>query len=469
MSARVAPQSLVKMHDRLAAGHTTLEEELSSLLARVGVQDKKIHALVNDESAAERKKRIFAAAADLERRWPDPSDRPPLFGALVGVKDLFHVEGFPTRGGSKLPVKVFEEAGAPGVPAQGAREAATVAALRDAGAIILGKTVSTEFAYFAPGPTRNPWNPEHTPGGSSSGSAAAVAAGMCHLALGTQTIGSITRPASFCGVTGYKPSFGRISPDGVIPFSADADHIGPIAADVETLARTAGVLVTDWRALSPRPAQSAAGISAVPEHPDFRHTIGPVLVPDDAYTDQADESGHAGLDAMVERLNGLCVAVQRVGIFNDIDEITRMHQAMIARDFAEVHADWANRYRDLYHERSLELIERGASVSDAERDTARQGRFEIRRRLDETLRRHGARLWLAPATVGEAPHGIDGTGNPIMNLPWTYAGVPTVSVPVTRLPHGIGPHGLPLGVQCAGPFGADEELLDQMRVMARSA
>ncbi len=468
MSDRVAPQSLVAMHNRLAARHTTLEEELSCLLARVGSQDKKIHALLNDESPAQRKKRIFSEAADLERRWPDPGERPPLFGALVGVKDLFHVNGFPTRGGSKLPAEVFEEAGAPGMPSGGAREAATVSALREAGAIVLGKTVSTEFAYFAPGPTRNPWNPEHTPGGSSSGSAAAVAAGMCHLALGTQTIGSITRPASFCGVTGYKPSFGRISTDGVIPFSPDADHIGPIAADVETLARSAGVLVTDWQGLSPRPARPAAGISAVPEHPDFRHAIGPVLVPDDAYTDQADDFGRAGMEAVVERLTGLGVAVQRVGVFNDIDEINRMHQAMIARDFAEVHAGWADRYRDLYHERSLELIERGAGVSDAARDTARQGRLELRRRLDETLGRHGARMWIAPATVGEAPLGIDGTGNPIMNLPWTYAGVPTVGISVAGLPHGTGPSGLPLGVQCAGPFGADEELLDQMRVMEQS-
>ncbi|MFW5694037.1 MAG: amidase [Alkalispirochaeta sp.] len=467
MSDRVAPQSLVAMHDRLAANHTTLKEELSCLLARVAGHDRKIHALLNDESAADRKSRIFATAADLERRWPDPAHRPPLYGALVGVKDLFHAEGFPTRGGSSLPAEAFEETDAPGVPSQGTREAATVSALREAGAIVLGKTVSTEFAYFAPGPTRNPWNPEHTPGGSSSGSAAAVAAGMCHLALGTQTIGSITRPASFCGVTGYKPSFGRISADGVIPFSPDADHIGPIAADVETLSLAAGVLVQDWRGLSPHPARPAAGISAVPEHPDFRHAIGPVLVPDDAYTAQADEFGRAGLEALIERLIGLGVAVQRVAVFTDIEEINRQHQAMIARDFAEVHAHWVDRFRDRYHQRSVELIERGAAVSDTEREAARTGRLEIRRRLDHALERHGARMWIAPATVGEAPHGIDGTGNPIMNLPWTYAGVPTVSISVAGLPHGVGPAGLPLGVQCAGTFGADEELIDQMRVMER--
>lgn len=467
MADRVAPQSLIEMQERLAANHTTLEEELSCLLARVGSQDKKIYALLSDESAAERKQRIFAAAAELERRWPDPDQRPPLYGALVGVKDLFHAEGFPTRGGSALPAEAFEEPGAPGLPPAGAREAATVAALRAAGAIILGKTVSTEFAYFAPGPTRNPWNPDHTPGGSSSGSAAAVAAGMCHVALGTQTIGSITRPASFCGVTGYKPSFGRISPDGVIPFSPDADHIGPIAADVETLAATAGVLVEDWRGLSPHPARPAAGISAVGEHPDFRHAIGPVLVPDDAYTAQADEAGRRGLEAVVERLVGLGVDVQRVAIFENIEEINQIHQAMIARDFAEVHAFWIDRYRDRYHQRSLELIERGAAVSEADREAARQGRLELRRRLDEALQRHGARLWIAPATVGEAPKGIDGTGNPIMNLPWTYAGVPTVSVSAASLPHGIGPQGLPLGVQCAGSYGSDEMLFDQMRLLER--
>ncbi len=150
--------------------------------------------------------RLRQEAESLLARYPHIDDRPPLFGMLVGVKDIFHVDGFTTQAGSHLPSAVLQGA-----------QARSVTLLQRAGALILGKTVTTEFAYFSPGPTRNPHNPEHTPGGSSSGSAAAVAAGLCPLALGTQTIGSIIRPAAFCGVVGLKPGCDRISRDGGDP------------------------------------------------------------------------------------------------------------------------------------------------------------------------------------------------------------------------------------------------------------
>ncbi|MDA3951194.1 MAG: amidase family protein, partial [Spirochaeta sp.] len=164
--------------------------------------EKTIHALLPDERTDARERRLGEEYAALERRWPDPGARPPLFGMVLGVKDIFHTAQFPTRGGSSFPPEAFTRSGAPGLPK--GEEADSVRKIREAGALILGKTVSTEFAYFAPGATANPLNPTHTPGGSSSGSAAAVAAGYCHAALGTQTIGSITRPASICGVTGFK-------------------------------------------------------------------------------------------------------------------------------------------------------------------------------------------------------------------------------------------------------------------------
>ena len=151
------------------------------------------------------------------------------------MKDIFHVKGFLTRAGSGLPVDLLT-----------GPEAESVTQLKQAGALILGKTVTTEFAYFAPGPTRNPRNPAHTPGGSSSGSAAAVGAGLCPLALGTQTIGSILRPASFCGVVGFKPSFGRISSAGVIPFAVSLDHIGFFTQDVAGATLAAAVLCKNW-------------------------------------------------------------------------------------------------------------------------------------------------------------------------------------------------------------------------------
>ena len=456
----VAPQPFTTMRRRLEAG-ASVRDEVAALLDRSAAWERHVHALLPDENAAERKKRVLAEVERIESAWPDPTDRPPLFGALVGVKDLFHASGFPTRAGSQLPAEAFSEEGASGAPAAGEDEARCVAALRAAGAVVLAKTVSTEFAYFAPGPTTNPWNTKHTPGGSSSGSAAAVAAGMCHIALGTQTIGSITRPASFCGVTGLKPSFGRVSTAGAVPFSPDADHVGPIAADVSTLIRAASVLLSDWRGVPQTSPPSVEDLSAAPPHPDFRHVLGPVLVPDDAYTAQGDEHGRRALDALVERLLGLGVDVQRIAVFGDIADINAAHRAMIARDFAEVHTAWFSRYADRYHPRSRQLIEEGRTVSDGVRDAARRGREELRDRLERALQRHGAKMWLAPATVGEAPKGLDSTGDPVMNLPWTYSGLPTVNMPLTSIPHGFGPGGLPLGVQAAGFFNKDEDLLAQ--------
>jgi Asp-tRNA(Asn)/Glu-tRNA(Gln) amidotransferase A subunit family amidase len=461
-----SPQSLLEMHHRIDAGQTTLVEELTCMLDRITAVEKRVRALLSDESPGSRKKRVLEEARQLESRFPDPATRPPLWGALVGVKDIFHVDGFPTRGGSKLPPESFLEAGAPGLPGDGGREGEVIGAIRAAGGIVLGKTVSTEFAYFAPGPTRNPWNPDHTPGGSSSGSAAAVAAGMCHVALGTQTIGSITRPASFCGVTGYKPSYGRVSTDGVIPFSHDADHIGPIASDVRTLAAAAAAMVSDWQPLPATSVPHVGGASAVAARPDLRHAIGPVLVPDDAYFAQADEAGRAAIDALVERLTGLGVEVERIAVLDDIEEINAAHRGMVARDFAEVHAHWVDRHGDRYSPQSRDLIEKGRAVTDDQRERAREGRRLIRERLESALQRHGAGMWISPASVGEAPKGISATGDPIMNLPWTYSGLPTVSLSLSGIPRGVGPTGLPLGVQCAGRFGGDEELFRQTILMA---
>ncbi len=473
------------------------EEMLETLLSTIGEKEKTVRALLPDESADERRKRMARRLRELTRSRRESNEEPSVPGLVVGVKDLFHTADFPTRGGSRLPAEAFTAAGAPGHPGDGrdggvrnspsssgapdadqaagsrAGDAEAVARLRRAGAILLGKTVSTEFAYFAPGPTTNPLNPHHTPGGSSSGSAAAVAAGYCHLALGTQTIGSISRPATFCGVTGYKPSFGRISDRGVIPFSPSADHVGIIAADVATATRGAEVLADRWNgdeadisavkevlaaAARAKPAQQ--GISAVPPGLGdiVRRHIGTVLIPDDAYLAQADGYGRAGLESVIERLVGLGVHVTRVSIMDDIEAINGAHQEMIAREFAEVHRFWLPDYGSLYHERSQALIKRGEDVPDERYATAVAGREELRRRLDRALDRHGASVWIAPATVGEAPEGIDATGNPIMNLPWTYAGVPTVSLPVHHLPHGRGAAGLPLGVQIAGMFGRDERL-----------
>jgi Asp-tRNA(Asn)/Glu-tRNA(Gln) amidotransferase A subunit family amidase len=190
-----SPVSLSELTAELNSGKRKLLDHIIETCELIDAAETEISALIPEEN---RKERLLAEARALLAGYPDPESRPPLFGALLGVKDLFSVVGFETRAGSRLPPGLFA------MP-----EAPAVTALKQAGCLVLGKTACTEFAYFSPGTTTNPWDTGRTPGGSSSGSAAAVAAGFCPLALGTQTMGSISRPAAFCGVTGYKPSYGR--------------------------------------------------------------------------------------------------------------------------------------------------------------------------------------------------------------------------------------------------------------------
>ena len=218
-------------------GHVGLLQRIDDAELRIERLEPTIQALLPE---GDRFERLRGGARELLARYhttphPPHSPQPPLFGVLVGVKDIFHVDGWVTRAGSRLPPEVLQ-----------GPEAESVTRLKDAGALLLGKTVTTEFAHFMPGPTRNPHDTDHTPGGSSSGSAAAVAAGFCQLALGTQTIGSVIRPASFCGVIGLKPTYGRISTHGVVPLAPSLDHVGCFAADLDTLTRAARVLYATW-------------------------------------------------------------------------------------------------------------------------------------------------------------------------------------------------------------------------------
>lgn len=397
-----------------------LSERLIQLEGRFAAREPTVLAFVPETRRFDRLRREADA---LLRLYPLPGQRPPLFGALIGVKDVFHADGFVTRAGSQLPVDVLQGA-----------EAVAVTALKAAGALIVGKTVTTEFAYFGAGQTRNPHQMWHTPGGSSSGSAAAVAAGLCTLALGTQTIGSVNRPAAFCGVVGYKPSYGRISTEGVIPLAPSLDHIGLFAPDVVTVIKGAAVLARDW--------QSA--------ETDRRPVLG---VPEGSYLDEAEQSGHAQFSADVQRLEAAGYVVKRVPLMEDFAHIRERHLDLMAAETAQVHAEWFAQYESLYHDVLVELIERGRGVSAERKAEALDGRTDLRNGLHLAMDSHEIDLWIAPAAPGPAPKGLASTGNPIMNLPWTYAGLPVVNVP-------SGWHiGLPLGMQVIGRYDADEIVL----------
>lgn len=421
--------SLVDLSRRLRAG--AVADYLATLRRLFDEREGDIEAFLPEPDRFER---LRDDAVRLEVRFPDPTDRPSLYGVPVGVKDIFHVAGFVTRAGCRLPEEVLQ-----------GEESAAVRALRHAGALILGKTVTTEFAYFAPGPTRNPHDLERTPGGSSSGSAAAVGAGLCPLALGTQTIGSIGRPASFCGAVGFKPSYGRISTAGLIPLAPSVDHVGFFTSDVGSAALAAATLCEEWNEV-----EAALTGDAAP---------GPVVgVPTGPYLDRADAEMSAAFATTLERLEAGGLSVYRVPMMPDFQNVVDRHRALVAAEAAAVHADWYARHPHLYRQKTIDLLEHGKVVTPGELDGALAGRLELAVRLDEAAAEYGIDVWASPAAIGVAPSGHCSTGDPIMNLPWTHAGVPAISLPMPR-GNVAGRDNLPAGLQLAASRDDDERLL----------
>ncbi|MEV0261972.1 amidase [Streptomyces sp. NPDC050617] len=412
------------------------------LCDRIERLDAHVRAFVAEPG---RRERLRAEAAETAARHPDGSAEPPLYGVAVGVKDIVRVDGLPTRAGSEVPAEVLY-----------GPQAAVVDRLRAAGALVAGKTVTAEFAVTAPGPTRNPRNLEHTPGGSSSGSAAAVAAGMVELAIGTQTVGSVIRPAAFCGVVGYKPTHGRIPTAGVIDNAPTLDAVGVFAPDVAGAARAAAVLCDGWRAAGAYDRGPAdrrpVGRGAVARGSAGRR---PVLgVPDGPYLRRAGDEALTAFAQQVERLVSAGFPVLRVPFMEDYEEIVRQQFLVNRYEVARAHADWFSRHERYYREETVAAIRQGHGIARADYEGALRFRGEFRARLSRTMEEAGIDLWIMPAAPGPAPRGIATTGNAIMNLPWSYAGAPALTVPADRTADG-----LPLGLQTAAAPGADEYLI----------
>jgi Asp-tRNA(Asn)/Glu-tRNA(Gln) amidotransferase A subunit family amidase len=406
-----------------------LQRRVEQVRERFEARESEIRAFLPEDGRFERLQRDARA---LGERYPDPERRPPLFGVLVGIKDIFHVSGWLTCAGSRVPASALQ-----------GPEADSVARLRRAGALLVGKTVTTEFAYFEPGPTRNPCDTTHTPGGSSSGSAAAVAAGFCELALGTQTIGSIVRPAAFCGVVGLKPSYHRISTLGVIPLAPSLDHVGCLAADVDIATRAARVLCTPW---AEAPAPSRRAVLGIPE--------GPCL-------DRVPAGTREWFDGVCQTLRDAGYAVRQVAVMKDFPRVCERNEVILSAEAARVHATWFREHGHLYRARTADLIRRGQRITDAEVAEALAERDAFRAELRHAMAGSGIDMWICPSTLGPAPRGLESTGDPVMSLPWTQAGLPVVS-----LPAGTHAGGLPMGVQLVGDWHRDEHLLAHAREIA---
>jgi Asp-tRNA(Asn)/Glu-tRNA(Gln) amidotransferase A subunit family amidase len=408
----------------LAADETQVRDQYASLFEKIDRFEKTLRVF---EDMPPDRDRILGNVHELFQRYPKHEDRPPLFCVPVGIKGIFRTSGERIRAGSLLPPDLFEGA-----------EARVVTVLREAGAVILGITATTEFAFAEPGPTCNPLDTTRTPGGSSSGSAAGVAAGFFPLALGTQTIGSVIRPASYCGVTGFKPSHDLLPTEGLVYFSRSADHVGLFCSTPGEIEESLKGIVKNFNRGTP-PTKIRLGVP-----------LGP-------YLEQAEQQTITNLCQVLERLAAqtkLRVSVVDVPCLENIAEINKIHRELIASEFAVEHRLWFERYRPLYRAQTAECIGMGQQCGRAAIQTGRKSQIQLRRYLENRLLANGLNAFVCPSTVGEADKTMQSTGNPVMNLPWTHAGLPAVSLPI-----GPGGEGLPLGMQLVGLYGGDADLL----------
>lgn len=425
----------VELRDRLATGALRAEELGSACVEAIAAREPEIGAFAWHDAAHLMDQ---ARRRDAERR----SGRAigPLHGMPVGLKDIIDTDGIPTENGTAL------DAGR--VPT---RDAVVVARLKAAGAVIAGKTVSTELAYLAPSRTRNPANCAHTPGGSSAGSAAAVAAGMVHFAVGTQTGGSVIRPASFCGVVGFKPSFGRIARGGILMQSPSLDTVGVFARSVEDAAMLAEVLHganPDDAATAPAPAPRLleTARAKVPVTP----TLAFVRTP---FWDRAEPQMRAAVEEIAARLGAQCFEAELPRAFG---EAARVREVINFAEMAKFYHGYAARGGDALSDEIRAAMAAGCQIRARDYLAALDWPQVFNAGLGEIFARCDAIL--TPAATGPAPEGLASTGDAIFNGLWTLCGTPAITLPLFEAENG-----LPMGLQLVGRRGDDARLLRTAR------
>ena len=426
------PLGLLDILRAYREGRATVQDYVTSLSGRIGALEPRIQAWEWFDASR--------AMADAEERAAGGilADL-PLYGIPVGVKDIINTRGIPTRMGSVI----FGNH----VPTTSAWVVRRLEAL---GGLVMGKTVTTEFAYKSPGKTRNPWNPAHTPGGSSSGSAAAVAAGFVPVAIGTQTLGSVIRPAAFCGVVGYKPTHGAISRTGVLPFAPTLDTVGVFARSVADAAWFGACLMgEDFR-------DEATVVRAVPK---LLHVPLEPLAEAPRIAVVKTPKWPLGSDAQRQHFVECIIKLQAAGA--KVREVTlpRLFEgawenvvAILAHEAVKSFASIESRHRIRLSPYLIELLDRGRTVTPEQYAKALEKREEYRRWLDRIFEQHEA-IATIPA-MGEAPESLASTGDAVFNSLWTQAAMPAVTIPTGR-----GLRGLPLGFQVVGRYREDEHAL----------
>jgi aspartyl-tRNA(Asn)/glutamyl-tRNA(Gln) amidotransferase subunit A len=416
--------SIASARRLLRSGQLSCEELVAACFKRIRE--------VDDSILAWARLRIDGALDDaraIDARRDDQTGRLPLAGIPVGLKDIFCTAGFETSAGSRVLSGWVPDA-----------DAFAVRMIKQAGAVVLGKTATTEFASADPAPTRNPVDLAHTPGGSSAGSAAAVAAHMCLGALGTQTAGSILRPAAYCGVVGFKPTYGAVSREGVIPLGWSMDHVGPIAKTVEDAALLYAALRGDQRPSAERGT-------------DRSYIVGVA----DRFFDASDTHVAAAFESALDALRELGWKLQPVRLPDCFEAAAHAAMVVLAVEIASVHEDWFDTQPEVYGPRLRGLIESGRRILAP--SYLRAQRLRRRAAYETKTLFDGVDFLVTPTTPAPAPLGFETTGDASYNMPFSSFGLPALSVPVpARTTH------LPIGIQLIADHCRDETLLEAGRV-----
>lgn len=420
---------------RIREGEISAEQLTQACLDRIAQLEPQVQAwaFLDSEHALKQ-----ARAADEALSAGRPLGA--LHGIPVGIKDIFDTHDMPTENGTVLHAGRRPSA-----------DAHVVSSLREAGAIILGKTVTTELAVYGPGKTRNPHDLERTPGGSSSGSAAAVAAQMVPLAVGTQTNGSVIRPASYCGVVGFKPSRGLVSRTGVLHLSSHLDQVGVFARSIEDAALLADELMAydeDDMHMQPRarPKLRETALQEPPLPPELTFVKTPVW-------DQAEADTQEAFAELVEHLGD---RVKEIRLPQAFEHAVTWHRTIMESDLALSLAREYTEGKDKLSKTLTDMIERGRKVLAIEYNHSVNQIGRLNEMLEEVFDSYDAIL--TPATTGVAPHGLDSTGSPVFCTTWTLCGTPAVTLPILQ-----GSDGIPMGVQLIGPLNDDARLLRTAR------
>jgi Asp-tRNA(Asn)/Glu-tRNA(Gln) amidotransferase A subunit family amidase len=421
----------------IARGAVSAEDYTRACLERIAAIESEVQAFAHLDA-----EHALAQARALDRHKSDGGRLGLLHGVPVGIKDIFDTADFPTECGSPALAGRRTEA-----------DATAVRLLREAGAVIIGKTVSTEFAYFHPGKTKNPRDLTRTPGGSSSGSAAAVAAGMVPLAIGSQTNGSMIRPASFCGVFGVKPSHGLISRAGALNLSRTLDHVGAFARNIEDLALILDVMVgTDAADPNSRPYASPRFRASAAEQPPLPPSFAFVRTP---MWDKADPETRSALEDLAKE-----VGAREVDLPADYAAAWQALRAIMSVEMAFNLGHFVD--QGVASKEFTALITEGRTVTAPQYLAAVR---DARRYAEEMMYifEQYADAIITPSASGIAPLGIEATGNPLFCSLWTLVGYPALNLPLLA-----NADGLPIGVQLIGAPGRDERLLRTARAMIAS-